>query len=115
MLSPDPRRSSPPSGRKSTYPPCPDSPGHLCQVWIRIIWQTGAVSEHKIRRNVSSYHNYADVATLEARVRDLVVARQMDREIARTLNVEGLLSAHGRPFSGGESPSEDFMSDCKAF
>jgi hypothetical protein len=53
------------------------------QVWIRIIWQTGAVSEHKIRRNVNSYRNYADVATLEARVRDLVVARKIDREIAR--------------------------------
>jgi hypothetical protein len=32
------------------------------QVWIRIIWQTGDVSEHKVRRNVSSYRNYADVA-----------------------------------------------------
>src|SRR5947209_7236129 len=60
------------------------------------------VSEHKVRRNVSSYRNYADVATLEARVRDLVVARKMDREIARALNADGLLSAHGRPFSGGE-------------
>lgn len=49
------------------------------QVWIRIIWQTGAVSEHKIRRNVNSYRNYADVAALEARVRDLVVARKKDR------------------------------------
>ena len=72
------------------------------QVWIRIIWQTGAVSEHKVRRNVSSYGNYADVATLEARVRDLVVARKIDREIARVLNTDGLLSAHGRPFSSGE-------------
>ena len=72
------------------------------QVWIRIIWQTGAVSEHKVQRNVSSYRNYADVATLKARVRDLVVARKMDREIARALNADGLLSAHGRPFSGGE-------------
>src|SRR5713101_1702595 len=72
------------------------------QVWIRIIWQTGAVSEHKVRRNVSSYHNYADIAILEARVRDLLVAQKMDREIARALNAEGLLSAHGRPFSGGE-------------
>src|SRR5207302_730261 len=60
------------------------------------------VSEHKVRRNVSSYRKYADVATLEARVRDLVVARKMDREIARVLNADGLLSAHGRPFSGGE-------------
>ena len=72
------------------------------QVWIRIIWQTGAVSEHKIRRNVNSYRNYADLATLESRVCDLVAARKMDREIATTLNAEGLLSAHRRPFSGDE-------------
>lgn len=51
---------------------------------------------------MTSYRNYADVATLEARVRDLVVARKIDREIARALNAEGLLSVHGRPFSGGE-------------
>ena len=51
---------------------------------------------------MNSYRNYADVATLEARVRDLVVARKIDREIARALNAEGLLSAHGQPFSGGE-------------
>src|ERR1700757_1414574 len=38
------------------------------QVWIRVIWQTGAVSEHKIRRNVNSYRNYADLATLQSRV-----------------------------------------------
>src|SRR5947207_4874030 len=72
------------------------------QVWIRVIWQTGAVSEHKIRRNVNSYRNYADIAALEARVRDHAAAQKMDREIATTLHAEGLLSAHGRPFSGGE-------------
>ena len=72
------------------------------QVWIRIVWQTGAVSEHQIRRNVNSYRNYADIATLESRVRDLVAAQKMDHEIAMALNAEGLLSAHGRPFSGDE-------------
>ena len=72
------------------------------QVWIRVIWQTGAVSEHKIRRNVNSYRNYADLATLESRLRDLVAAQKIDREIATTLNAEGLLSARGRPFSAGE-------------
>jgi DNA invertase Pin-like site-specific DNA recombinase len=72
------------------------------QVWIRIVWQTGAVSEHKIRRNVNSYRNYADIATLESRVRDLVAAQTMDHEIATALNAEGLLSAHGQPFSGDE-------------
>jgi len=72
------------------------------QVWIRVVWQTGAVSEHKIRRNVNSYREYADIATLESRVRDLVVAQKIDREIATTLNAEGLLSARGRPLSAGE-------------
>jgi hypothetical protein len=46
------------------------------QVWIRVIWQSGAVSEHKIRRNVNSYHNYADITALEARVPDLVAAKR---------------------------------------
>ena len=72
------------------------------QVWIRIVWQTGAVSEHQIRRNVNSYRNYADLATLQSRVCDLVAARKMDHEIATALNAEGRRSAHGRPFSGDE-------------
>ena len=72
------------------------------QVWVRIMWQTGAVSEHKIRRNVGSYDNYAGVAELERRIRDLVAAKKMDREIAAALNADGRLSAHGRPFSGAE-------------
>ena len=72
------------------------------QVWMRIVWQTGAVSEHKVRRTVNSYRNYADIGTLEARVRDLAAGQKIDREIATLLTAEGLLSAHGRPFSGGE-------------
>lgn len=72
------------------------------QVWTRIIWQTGAVSEHKIRRNVNSYRDYADITRLEGRIRDLVAAQKIDREIATTLNTEGLLPARGRQFSGGE-------------
>ena len=72
------------------------------QVWMRIVWQTGAVSEHKIRRTVNSYRNYPDIAMLEARVRDLAAAQKIDRDIAATLAAEGLLSARGHPFSGGE-------------
>jgi hypothetical protein len=72
------------------------------QVWMRVVWQTGAVSEHKVRRTVNNYRNYADVGALEARIRDLAAAQKIDREIASTLTAEGLLSARGRPFSGGE-------------
>jgi len=72
------------------------------QVWIRIVWQTGATSEHSIRRDVWAYTDYADLDRLAARLRALVAERKMDREIAAILNAEGLLSARGRPFSGGE-------------
>jgi DNA invertase Pin-like site-specific DNA recombinase len=71
------------------------------QVWIRIVWQTGATSEHRIRRRVQAYADYADLERLEARVRALNAAQRMDREIAAILNAEGFVSARGRPFSGG--------------
>jgi DNA invertase Pin-like site-specific DNA recombinase len=72
------------------------------QVWIRIVWQTGATSEHRIQRRVQAYADYADLERLEARVRALNAAQKMDGEIAGILNAEGLVSARGCPFSGGE-------------
>src|SRR6266481_6354608 len=72
------------------------------QVWIRMVWQTGATSEHSIRRDVWAYTDYADLDRLAARLRALVAEQKMDGEIAAILNAEGLLSARGRPFSGGE-------------
>ena len=70
------------------------------QVWIRITWQTGAVSEHWLRRRVQDYRQYAEPERLEQRVRELNAVRQMDAEIAATLNAEGLRSAQGRLFQG---------------
>jgi DNA invertase Pin-like site-specific DNA recombinase len=72
------------------------------KVWMRIVWQTGATSEHLIRRDVQSYRDYAEIERLQTRIRALVAAREMDHEIAATLNSEGLLSARGHPFTGGE-------------
>ncbi len=72
------------------------------QVWIRIVWLTGTTSEHRIRRRVRAYTEYADLERLKARVRALNAAQKMDGEIATILNAEGLLSALGRPFSGAE-------------
>src|SRR5205085_1840415 len=72
------------------------------RVWIRMVWQTGATSEHSIRREVRAYTDYADLDHLAARLRALVADRKMDGEIAAILNAEGLLSARGRQFSGGE-------------
>jgi hypothetical protein len=72
------------------------------QVWIRIVWQTGAASEHRIRRRVQAYADYADLARLEARICALNAAQRMDGEIAAILNAEGLVPARGHAFSGGE-------------
>ena len=69
-------------------------------VWMRVAWQTGATSEHRLRRCVPGYAEYASTALLERRVRELNGAGLMDREIAAALNAEGLATAHGPPFLG---------------
>ena len=69
-------------------------------VWIRIIWQTGAASEHWLQRRVQGYAQHADQDRVRQRIIDLNGLRKMDREIAATLNEEGFRTAHGPPFSG---------------
>jgi DNA invertase Pin-like site-specific DNA recombinase len=69
-------------------------------VWMRVAWQTGATSEHRLRRRVQGYAQYASTERLERRVRELNAAGMMDREIAAALNAEGLVTAHGPPFVG---------------
>jgi Recombinase/Recombinase zinc beta ribbon domain len=71
-------------------------------VWLKIVWQTGAISEHRIRRCVHAYTEYADLDRLKRRVRELNAAQKMDREIAAALNAEGFISARGRAFSSAE-------------
>jgi DNA invertase Pin-like site-specific DNA recombinase len=70
------------------------------QVWFQINWQTGASSEHWLKRRVRVYADYADLADLQQRVRDLNAAQKRDDEIASILNAEGRCGARGRPFSG---------------
>jgi DNA invertase Pin-like site-specific DNA recombinase len=70
-------------------------------VWMRIVWQTGAVSEHRLRRKVQGYAQYASTAELEQHIRTLNAAGMMDREIAAALNSADMLTAHGTPFAGG--------------
>jgi DNA invertase Pin-like site-specific DNA recombinase len=70
-------------------------------VWLRIAWQTGATSEHRLRRKVRSYADCAGTDLLERRIRELNAAGRMDREIAATLNDEGVVSARGTPFLHG--------------
>ena len=70
-------------------------------VWLRIAWQTGAASEHRLQRKVRSYADCAGTDLLERRVRELNAAGRMDYEIAAILNAEGAMSARGTPFLHG--------------
>jgi len=70
-------------------------------VWMRITWQTGATSEHRLRRSVQGYAHYAGTADLEQRIRALNAAGMMDHEIAARLNADGISTAHGTSFAGG--------------
>lgn len=70
------------------------------RVWIKIIWQTGATSEHWLQRRVQSYAQHADPDQLQSRIRELNALNKMDAEIAIILNAEGLCSARGPAFTG---------------
>jgi DNA invertase Pin-like site-specific DNA recombinase len=69
------------------------------RVWIKIIWQTGATSEHWLQRRVQSYAQHADPDQLQSRIRELNALNKMDAEIAIILNAEGLCSARGPAFN----------------
>ena len=69
-------------------------------VWIRVIWQTGAASEHWLQRGVQGYAQHADQDQLRHRIAELNGMQKMDGEIAAILNKEAFRTAHGPPFSG---------------
>jgi hypothetical protein len=69
-------------------------------VWIRVIWQTGATSEHWMQRQVQSYVAHADADRIRSRIIELNVMQKMDSEIAAILNDEGFRTAHGPVFTG---------------
>jgi hypothetical protein len=70
------------------------------QVWLKILWQTGAASEHRLQRRVHTYRDYIDLERLRRRVSALNGAGRMDKEIAATLNREGFIAARGCAFRG---------------
>jgi hypothetical protein len=70
------------------------------QVCCRILWQTGAVSEHSFARTVQRYTHHPDAEALQERLRALTAARKLDAEIAAILNAEGFRPARGRAFTG---------------
>lgn len=70
------------------------------QVWLKIVWQTGATSEHQLQRRVHTYRDYIDIERLRQRITELNGAGKMDKEIAAILNREGFIAARGCPFKG---------------
>ncbi|MDQ0561039.1 hypothetical protein QO004_002832 [Rhizobium mesoamericanum] len=70
------------------------------QVWVKILWQTGATSEHSVQRRVHTYGDYIDIDKLRARVTELNAVGKMDKEIASVLNAEGFLAAQNCAFKG---------------
>ena len=70
------------------------------QVWLNIVWQTGATSEYRLQRRVHTYRDYIDLERLRQRITELNGARKMDGEIAAILNQEGFVAARGCAFKG---------------
>ncbi len=70
------------------------------RVWLKIVWQTGATSEHALPRRVRAYSDTADLDGLRRRITDLNAAGAMDKEVAKVLNQEGFLTARGGAFTG---------------
>ena len=69
-------------------------------VWLKIVWQTGATSEHTVQRRVHTYNDYADLDQLRQRITQLNAAGTMDKEVAQVLNQEGFTAACGCRFQG---------------
>ena len=70
------------------------------QIWLRIGWQTGATSEHRLQRRVHTYRDYIDIERLRKRIAELNAAGKMDNEIAAILNREGFVAARACAFKG---------------
>lgn len=70
-------------------------------VWVRVRWQTGAATEHWVRRRTQSYAEAAHAEELEKRIRELNAAGCMDAQIAEILNAEGLPNTRGGTFEHG--------------
>lgn len=68
---------------------------------MRITWQTGATSEHRVQRRVQSYEICVSTPVLERRLRELAKAGKFDREIAAILNEEHIMPARGERFQSG--------------
>ena len=67
--------------------------------WYQINWQTGASSEHRLRRKVMRLEEHPYLEALQQRLQALSDEQKMDAEIAAILNAEGFLTARAQPFT----------------
>jgi len=65
------------------------------KLWFKINWQTGATTEHRIKRRTTSYREHADLEPMQARVRTLNAEGKTDNEIAAMLASEGYRTTKG--------------------
>jgi hypothetical protein len=65
------------------------------KLWFKINWQTGATTEHWIKRRTTSYREQADLEQLQTRVRTLNGEGKTDNEIAAMLASEGYRTTKG--------------------
>jgi DNA invertase Pin-like site-specific DNA recombinase len=70
------------------------------QVWFQLNWQTGACSEHWLRRRVQGYAQHAELEQLQQRVQELNGELKLDAEIAAILTEEGFRTTRGGSFNG---------------
>lgn len=69
------------------------------RVWFKIVWQTGAVSEHEYVRRVHAYRDHAYAERIRHRIHSLHAEGKLDDEIAECLNAEGLRTTENLPFN----------------
>jgi len=68
-------------------------------VQMRIVWQGGLVSEHRVRLPVSTRRRSEVEATIAARIRQLAEQGHRDEAIAASLNADGYYPCRGPSFT----------------
>lgn len=76
-----------------------DQKGSADKVQFKVVWTTGAVSEHWYYRRVRSYRDYGFSHRIHRRIRQLHAQGKLDDEIAEGLNQDGFCGAKGCRFT----------------
>jgi DNA invertase Pin-like site-specific DNA recombinase len=65
------------------------------KVWFKVNWQTGATTEHWVKRRTGNYQEHADGETLKKRVGELISEGKTDEETSEILRSEGYRTSRG--------------------